>query len=155
MAAALAELPPDGGEEAEGQTREALAQAAAAAVPAQLPQLLAALLADPVLEVRMSALHACKTVSKLAPPLLRASGGAIGRALLPGIVVTCKDKRHMQAQTVAQRALLHVLSACGWVENKAPQLDSETASFVADFASKKARRLAMQDSEAEGSDIDP
>ena len=69
----------------------------------------------------------------------------------------------MQVQTVAQRAALHVLGACGWAGldgaeptlPRPPQLDSDTASFVADFAGKRARRLASLDSEPEHSDLDP
>ena len=67
---------------AEGRMRESLAQAGAAAVPERLAALLAALLTDSVLEVRASALHASKTLAKLAPPLLRAADGAVGAALL-------------------------------------------------------------------------
>jgi len=163
VAAALAELDAGAGGAEKAEARALMAQASAAAVPAQLPQLLAALLVDPTLEVRMSALHACKTAAKTAPALLAAGGGAVGRALLPGIVVSCRDKRHSQAATVANRALLHVLTACGWAGLDAdgeatlalPRLDSDTASFVADFAGKRARRLASLDSEPEHSDLDP
>lgn len=68
----------------------------------------------------------------------------------------------MQVQTVAQRAALHVLGACGWAEPSdaggAPPprgLDADTAAFVHEFAGKKARRLANTDSDAEHSDVDP
>ena len=56
-----------------------------------------------------------------------------------------------------------MLGACGWAGldgaeptlPRPPQLDSDTASFVADFAGKRARRLASLDSEPEHSDLDP
>jgi len=161
--AALAELQAeDGAAEvdgaAEAQMRESLAQAGAVAVPERLASLLAALLGDTVLEVRTSALHACKTLAKLAPPLLRAADGAVGAALLPGIVSSCKNKSNMLVQTVAIRALVHVLGACGWAQGDAPlpnTLDGETRLFVTDFAGKKWRAKANTDSDAERSDVDP
>lgn len=108
--------------------------------------------------MRASALHASKTLAKLAPPLLRAADGAVGAALLPAIVASCKNKSNVLVQTVAIRALVHVLAACGWAEGAAPlpsSFDGETRLFVADFAGKKWRAKASVDSDAERSDVDP
>ena len=108
--------------------------------------------------MRSSALHASKTLAKLAPPLLHAADGAVGAALLPGIVASCKNKSNVLVQTVAIRALVHVLAACGWAEGAAPlpnSFDGETRLFVADFAGKKWRAKASVDSDPERSDVDP
>ena len=158
LAAAMATPAPEDVKEveAEGASVEDLAQATAAAVPASVGELLAALLADKVMEVRMSALHAVKTLCKLQPPLLRASGCRLARVLAPGIVSNCQDKRHMQVEAAAKRTLMHLALTCGWTEPEIPdallRTDKESGTFIAEFAKRTLKRLSGLESEAEYSD---
>ena len=110
-------------------------------------------------QVRMSALHAVKKLSKLRPVLLRAPTCNFARALVPGVLSGCQDKRHVQVVSAAQRALMHVLHACGdGDEPRVPteQLGAEHATACADFLRGSTyKRIKPLESEAEHSDEDP
>ena len=147
--------------EAEGGDIEELEQATSAAVPQALHDLLVALLNDKVMEVRISATHAVKTLCKLRAPLLRAASCRVGCVLAaPIITLGCNDTRHLQVKSAAQRTLMHLANVCGWSEASPPpdlaSVDRAAADYVANFAkpSGTMRRLAGLESEAEYSDVD-
>ena len=161
LAAAMATPPAEdvAAAAAEGTSEEELAMAAAMAVPPALSSALLELLADKVLEVRVSALHAIKTMCKLRPALLRASSSSLSARAMPAIVQGCQDKRHQPLMSAAQRTLMHVLAVNGWEECTEPpaalRADREAAQYVVDYARKSYKRLAALESEAEHSDEDP
>jgi len=137
--------------EAEGADPEELALASAMAVPPSLHELFTALLGDQVLEVRISTLHALKTICKLRPALLRASNGKLAALVLPSIAKNCLDSRHMQVSGAAKRTLMHVLTRL----EDLPRLDNETATYVADFTNRSVKRIAgVESEEGELSDED-
>lgn len=110
--------------------------------------------------MRISALHALKTLCKLCPALLRASDHALAVGAMPAIVQACQDKRHQPLSSAAQRTLMHLLAVSGWAEcgtePPAPlRADKESGAYVVDYARKSYRRLAGLESEAEHSDEDP
>jgi hypothetical protein len=143
----------------EGAEPEELALASAMAVPPSLYGLLVELLADDVLEVRVSALHALKTMCKLRPALLRASGCKLAGLVLPGIAQNCQDSRRMQVSGAAKRTMMHVLAVVGWCspEEVAQHLprSNEAAAYTAEFVKKTFARIAGTESEeGELSDAD-
>ena len=113
----------------------------------------------PIWQVRISALHALKTVCKLRPAMLRASGCAFAAATVPAVVSGCQNTRHQPLHSAAQRTLMHVLTVCGWSDAAEPPAElkgqADAAAYVVDFARKSHRRLAALESEAEHSDDDP
>jgi len=146
--------------EAEGGDMEELAQVTSAAVPTALVELLVELLNDKVMEVRISATRAIKTLCKLRPPLLRAGECRVGCLFaLPIIALGCSDTRHLQVKSAAQRTLMHICHVCGWVE-AAPsplvRMDQAAADYVVNFtrANGTMRRLNGLESEADTSDVD-
>lgn len=147
--------------EAEGAELDELALASAMAVPPSLHELLVALLDDKVLEVRISALHAIKTMCKLRPALLRASNSKVGNLLLPGIAQNCQDSRHMHVSGAAKRTLMHLLSRLEWtspekVNEHMPRTGyGEAVTYVAEFTKRSLPRIAGTESEeGEVSDVD-
>eukprot|EP00966_Prymnesium_polylepis_P082005 1899901-Prymnesium_polylepis.1 len=141
VAAAMAEPEPEdvAATEAEGGDPEELAQAVAAAVPAGLAAALGGLLADRVLEVRLSALHAVKTLAKLRPSLLRAAECRVGCGLLGGVLACLQDKRNVMVASAAQRCLMHLALCCGWSETHPPSaaaVGNEASAAVGEFARK-------------------
>ena len=148
--------------QAEGGDLEELGQATSAAVPTAVHDLLVALLNDKVMEVRLSAMHAVKTLCKLRPPLLRAANRhAACLYSSPIITLGCNDNRHLPVKSAAQRTLMHLCTVCGWVDAVAPTelaaIDQAAADYVANFVKTNGamRRLAGLESEAEYSDCDP
>lgn len=112
-----------------------------------------------VMEVRISATRAVKTLCKLRPPLLRASESHVAALLAsPIIALGCNDTRHLPVKSAAQRTLMHVCFVCGWVEAVPPpdllKVDRAAAEYVANFAKPTGtmRRLAGLESEVEYSD---
>jgi len=163
LAASMATPPPEAiaETEAEGGSLEELAQATSAAVPPALHELLVALLNDKVMEVRISAIHAVKTLCKLGGPLLRAADCRLGCMLVAPIVnLGCQDGRHLQVKSAAQRTLVHLTYVCGWNDGTllAPlaRFDRSAAEYVVNFVKPNGtmRRLAALESEAEYSDVD-
>ena len=72
-----------------------------------LHELLVSLLHDQVMEVRISATRAVKTICKHGGPLLRASGCHVACLLAaPIITLGCNDSRHLQVKSAAQRTLM-------------------------------------------------
>ena len=144
--------------EAEGGSLDALAEAIAGAVPASLHQLLGLLLEDKVMEVRISALHAVKTLCKLRPALLRANDFQLAHLLVPKIVSGCQDARNHAVKSAAQRTLMHLSKACNWVTPEPPErllrVHKESAMHIAEFAKRTLQRLATLESENEMSDVD-
>lgn len=134
---------------------EELAQASAAAVPARVYTSLGTLLQDKVLEVRISALHAAKTLCKLRPALLRASDGRACAHLLPGVLACLADKRNVMVGSAAKRTLMHLAIACGWSASIGPTTPKEASEVVVEFCRKHLSKLAGQESEAEHSDEEP
>ena len=107
--------------------------------------------------MRISTLHAIKTICKQRPVLLRATGCRLACQLLPGIVSGCQDARRLQIQSPAKRTLMHLVTTCGWAEPSSPGprgVDGESTSYVADFARRSLKRLAAIESEVELSDVD-
>ena len=127
-------------------------------MPASFAELLGSLLADKVLEVRTSALHALKTLAKLRPALLRSSAAKLTAALLPAVVAACHDSRHMTVQGAAKRTMMHLVGVCGWedAELASSQLraDPQSAQYCAEFVKRSYRRLAGLESEVELSDVE-
>jgi len=150
-------------EEAEGgeggdSPVERLLQAACGGVPPRLLELLSLLLADKVVEVRTSAVHAVKRLSRLQPPLFRANGGAAVSALIKNLAPLTLDKRNTHVQTAAQRSMMHCLSAAGWTNPEGlprQQLGGECTNTCADFLRRSYKRMLAMESDAEGSDEDP
>lgn len=142
----------------EGSSVEDLADAVAAGVPSSVHEAFAELLLDKVLEVRISALHALKTLCKLRPAVPRGTGFALARRVLPCLVSGCADTR-THAKLAAQRTLMHLLTACGWAS--APEgaarggADTASADFAADFVRRTLPRVSSLESEEELSDADP
>lgn len=154
MAAAMAE--PDAEDleaaEAEGANVRQLEETCVAAVPPAVFDLLEALLADAVLEVRISALHAVKKLCTLRPALLTAQDCRLAIAFTPHIISGCQDRRHMQVHTAAQRTMMHVVLTCDWSEAPSEGLQKDAREYVRDFASRTLKHLASLQSEAEHSD---
>ena len=130
----------------EGGSVEELEQAMAAAVPPSVPELLAALLADKVMEVRISALHAVKTLCKARPALLRAGECKIACGLAPGIVAACNERTKMQVTSAAMRTLMHLCGVCGWTDGAPPPVlhraHIESANYVAEFTKRTYKGCA-------------
>ena len=144
--------------EAEGGSLEELEEATAGAVPASLHELLASLLDDKVMEVRISAYHAIKTLCKLRPALLRADGGKVAMLLTPHITPGVQDARHLQVKSAAQRTLMHVCNVMGWSDEAQPErlarVNREASAVLGEFVKRTHKRLAGLESEAEHSDED-
>ncbi|KAL1515351.1 hypothetical protein AB1Y20_001981 [Prymnesium parvum] len=144
--------------EEEGGDLHELALVSAAAVPAGVYHMLAQLLADRVLEVRMSALHSIKTLCKLRPAVLCASGCRVATELLPGILACLGEKRNVMIVSAAQRCLMHVVLSCNWSEENPPSVAAVGKDALATteaFIRKHLKKMIGQESEAEHSDEEP
>jgi len=109
-------------------------------------------------EVRTSAVHAAKRLSRLQPPLFRANGGAVVTSLIKNLAPLTLDKRNTHVQTAAQRSMMHCLSAAGWTNPEGlprQQLGGECTNTCADFLRRSYKRMLAMESDAEGSDEDP
>ena len=147
----------DGGDAGGGGDLEELAQASAAAVPASVYGGLAMLLTDRGLEVRISALHAVKTLCKLRPALLRAGDRRVATHFAGRARVPCRQGQR-DVNSAAQRCMMHLVLCCHWSESAPPSsaaVGKDASTAVSEFCRKHFKKLVGQESEAEHSDEEP